>query len=116
MLGSIVRLTDPVGGKGVGFGDVGPRREVRTVDRLRNLGFGQREDVVVALLVARQPQRPSIVSFAQFPVLDLGAERPVGDQDALGRFGEELLSFGHATSSSAATGCLGRIPSMWQIA
>ena len=117
----VVRLADPVGGEGIGLGDVRPRREIGAVDGLRHLRLGQREDVFVALLVLGQPERPGIVGLRQLPVLDLGAERAVGDQDALGRFGEELFAPGalvgfHAAFSSAGPDCFGRIPSIWQMA
>ena len=49
-----------------------------------HLGLGQREDVVIALLVAAEVERAAIVGLAEPAVLDLGAERAVGDQDAVG--------------------------------
>ena len=110
MFGAIVRLADPVGGKGVRFGDIGPGLEIGAMDRFRHFRLGQGEDVVVALLVLRKAQRSGIVGFGQLPALDLGAEGPVDDQDALGRFGQQGFARGHDWFS------LGRRPSRWQIA
>jgi hypothetical protein len=95
MLGAVIRLADPVGRKGVGLRDIRPRLKIGAMDRLRHLGLGQRQDVVIALLVVGQAQRAGIIGFRKLPVLDLGAERPVRDQDALGGFAQEGVAYGH---------------------
>jgi hypothetical protein len=61
------------------------------VDRFRHLGLGQREDVVVALLVVGQAQRARVIGLAQLEVLDFRAEGAVGDQQALGGLLKEGL-------------------------
>ncbi len=53
------------------------------MDRFGHFRLGQREDVVVALLILGKAQRAGIVGLGQLEVLDLGAERTVGDKDAL---------------------------------
>ncbi len=110
MFGPVVRLADPVGGKSVGFGNVGARFEIGAVDRCDDLRLGKREDIVVALLVVRQVEIAGIGRLVQFPVLDFRAERPVGDQDALGGLRLQLFASAHHEPP------LGRRPSMWQIA
>ena len=119
VFGGVVSLADAVGAEGVGFGDVGSGLEIGAVDRFRHLGLGQRKDVVVALLVLGQAQRPGVVRLGQLEVLDLGAKRAIGDEDALrGLFKEGGAGSrryeSHAAFSSA--GALGRRPSRWQIA
>jgi hypothetical protein len=98
MLGAVIGLTDLVGGEGVGLGDIRAGLEIGAVDGLGHLRLGQREDVVVALLVMAQAERAGIIRLGQLPVLDLGAERAIGDQDALGGLGKECVACGHATS------------------
>ena len=68
-----------------------PGVEIGAGDRLRHLGLGQREDVVIALLVVAQPEIAGIIGLGELPVLDLGAERAVGDQDALGGFARAVV-------------------------
>ena len=99
MLGGIIGLADAVGGEGIGLGDIRPRLEIGAVDRFGHLGLGQRQDVVIALLIARQPEIAGIVRLGELPALDLGAERAVGDQDALGRLGIERVTYTHDKSS-----------------
>ena len=118
MLGGVVGLADAVGGEGVGFGDVGAGLEIGAVDRFGHFGLGQGEDVVVALLVLGQAQGAGVVGFGQLPALDFGAEGAIGDEDALGRLGQQGFARGHAIFSGSRMGALtlGRIPSRWQIA
>ena len=115
VFGGVIGLADAVGAEGIGFSDVGPGIEVGAVDGLRHFGLGQREDVVVALLVVAEPERPGIIRLGQLPVLNLGPERAVGEQDTLlGRRNESFSRAGHAAFSVA--GAAGRTPSIWQIA
>src|SRR3546814_20647736 len=90
-LGGVIGLADPVGREGVGRHDVRPRLQIGARDRLGHLGLGQREDVVIALLILGQPQMAGIIGLRELPALDLGAERAIGDQDALGGFGIGLV-------------------------
>ncbi|KIU00664.1 hypothetical protein QU38_02785, partial [Staphylococcus aureus] len=99
MLGTVIGLADPVGREGVGLGDVRPRLAIGAVDRRRHLGHGQRENVVIAPPVMAEAEIAGIGGLVELPVLDLGAERPVGDQDALGGFGQQFLACGHHRSS-----------------
>ncbi|PAV67482.1 hypothetical protein WR25_10573 [Diploscapter pachys] len=73
------------------------------MDRLRHLGLGQRQDVVIALLVVGQPQSAGIIGLRKLPVLDFGPERPVGDQDALGGFAQEGVAPSNSRASHAGT-------------
>ena len=82
---------------------------------------GQREDVVVALLVVRQAQRSGKIGFGQLQLLDLGAEAAVVHQDALGRFGKEADAGGGGGKGSHAARSFtgperGRRPRRWQMA
>jgi len=83
MLGRIVGLADAVGREGVGFGDIGSSGKIGAVDRFGDMRRGEREDVVVALLIACKAEIARIVGLGQLPVLDLGTKRTVGDEDAL---------------------------------
>ena len=94
MFRAIIGLANAVGREGVGLGNVRPRLEIGAVDRFGHLGLGQREDVVIALLVAPQPQRSGIIGLGQLVILDLGAKGAIGDQDALGGLGEQRLAGG----------------------
>ncbi len=49
----------------------------------------QAEQVVVAALVLRQVEAAAVIRLLQAMVLELGAERSIGDEDSLGRFGAE---------------------------
>ena len=111
MFGAIIGLADAVGGKSVGLGNIGPGLEIGAVDGFGHFGLGQRQNVVVALLVLGKAQRPGIVGLGQLPVLDFGAKGAIGDEDALGGFGEELVTRTHAAFSDWA-----RRPSKWQMA
>src|SRR3546814_10269023 len=58
-LGGVIGLADPVGREGVGRHDVRPRLQIGARDRLGHLGLGQREDVVIALLILRSEEHTS---------------------------------------------------------
>jgi hypothetical protein len=117
MLGTVIGLRDAVGREGVCFGNIGPGLEIGAVDRFRHLGLGQRENVVVALLVVGKAQRSGVIRFAQLEVLDLRTESAVGDQQTLRCLFKESLAGGrwrdgHATVSES----FGRRPSRWLMA
>ena len=62
------------------------------MDRFGHVGPGQREDVVVTLLIVRQAERAGIIGLVEPAVLDFGAERAIGDQNALAGFVQEAFA------------------------
>ena len=110
----IVGLADAVGAEGVGGDDIGARVEIGARHLADDLGAGEREDVVVALLVAREVKRAAIGGFVQPAALDLGAEGAVDDEDPAGGGLGQTFACGHAASSLMQA--LGLRPSRWQIA
>ena len=107
----VVCLADRVGGEGVGRNDIRPRIQIGAGNVGDHIGPGQRENVVIALLVGGQVQIARIIRLGQLAVLDLRAERTIGYEDALGGLLHQgLAGVGHAGFS------VGRMPSRWQIA
>ena len=107
----VIRLADRVGGEGVGRDDVRSGIQIGAGNVGDHIGPGQREDVVIALLVGSQAQIARIIRLGQLAVLDLRPERAVRNEHALGGLlHESLASTGHAAFSE------GRMPSRWQIA
>ena len=83
--------------------------DITVADRADHLRLGQIDQIVIALLVVRQPGIACIVLRRQFRALDRRTVWPVLDQDELLGSGFEFFAFGHGQA-------FGRRPSMWQIA
>ena len=83
--GAVIGLADPVGVEGVGGEDVGAGVGEALRDLADQLGPGQVQEVVIALLVAAELERAAIIGLAELARLDLGAVGAVLDQDALAR-------------------------------
>ena len=93
LLHAVVGEGHRVGVEGVGLDDVGAGVEVLAVDRGDDVGLGEREQVVVALEVAR-PVGEALAAVARLgrPVaLDRRAHRAVDHQDPLAEQRGELL-------------------------
>ena len=56
------------------------------------------------LLVVAEAESAGVIRLRQLPVLDLGPERAVGDEDALRRFGLEGVTWGHGYVTPAKAG------------
>ena len=93
LLHAVVGQRDRVGVEGVGLDDVGAGGEVLAVDRRDDVRLGDRQQVVVALEVAR-PVREALAAVARLrgPVaLDRRAHGAVDHQDPLAEQRGELL-------------------------
>ncbi len=115
MLGGIIGLADAVGAEGVGRHHVGAGREIGAGDVAHHIGTGDGEQVVIALLIAREVEPPAVIGFSQAAPLDFRAERAVEDQDAIARGIAEVLLDAHAACSCCCT-MRGLSPSRWQMA
>ena len=91
VLHAVVGLGDRCGGEGVGLEDVGAGERIAVVDVLDRARLGQRQQVVVALLVAgavAEACSPEIL-LHQLQRLDFRAHRAVEHEDALAGGGFE---------------------------
>ena len=81
----VVGLRDARGIERVGFDDVGAGREILRVDFADDLRLRERQEIVVALEVAREilEALAAIAGFVQFVALDHGAHGAVQNDDAL---------------------------------
>ena len=75
MLGAVIGLADPVGVEGVGGEDVGAGVGEALRDLADQLGPGQVQEVVIALLVAAEVERAAIIGLAEPARLDLRCRR-----------------------------------------
>src|SRR3546814_12654433 len=96
---TLFRSADGVGAERVGGDDIRSRLQIGARDLLDDRRPAERENVVIALLVALKAERAGIVGSAQLAVLDLGAERAVLDEDPLRRSPNQPLSRTHAACS-----------------
>ncbi len=120
-LGAVVRLRRCVRIERVGLDDVGTGLEIAAMDLADQLGTGQRQQVVVALEVARPVAEAlaAVISLAEPVRLDDGSHRAVEHQDPLAKQAPELAdTFGsqHRHAPCAGRAAAGRTPSAWQIA
>ena len=92
----VVLLRDGDGTKGVGLDQVGTGGQVAFVDVADDVRTGERQQLVVALHVARKVLEPlaAVLRFGQLEALDHGAHGPVQDGDTLGQDGRQLLGAG----------------------
>ncbi len=91
MLGAIIGLADAVGAERVGLDDVRPGVEIGAVDAGDDRRAGQRENVVIALLVVGEFAATAEIGFFQPVRLDLRAIAAVEHHDALRGDGLELF-------------------------
>jgi hypothetical protein len=82
MLAAIIGHGDAGGAEGVGLDHVRARLQIGVVDRADDIGPGDREQVVIALLVLRQIETAAIIGFLELVALDRGAIAAVEDEDA----------------------------------
>ena len=87
ILHSVVGLSDRGRGKRVGLEDVGAGKRVSEMDVLDRLWLAEGQKIVVALqgAVAGVKARAAKVGLAEAEALDLGAHRPVNQQDPVAR-------------------------------
>ena len=86
ILHPVVGLRDRGRGEGVGLENVGAGQRVGQMDVFDRLRLGQGQKIIVALqgAVAGMKAIAAEVRLIEIQALDLGAHRPVDDQDALG--------------------------------
>ena len=119
----IVAQRRGIGIEGVGLDDVGARGQVLGVNLADQRRLRQRQQVVVALQIARPVAEalPAVGGLVGLVALDHRAHGAVEHQDALG---QQTPEFSHAcrashadcSSSSGGSVCAARTPSAWQIA
>ena len=145
MLAAIIGHGDLGRGEGVGLDHVRPRLQIGGVDALDDVGAGEAEKVVIALLVLSEIQVAAIIGFGQAMFLDRSAIAAIEDQDLFRRQGAQLCFGAHhqtppiekipfvlSRDTELVEGCsgrtgkihhaaafaitLGRSPSRWQMA
>ena len=91
LLRSVVGLRDRGRGEGVGLENIRAGHRVSEMDVLDRLRLGQRQQIIVALQVAVAGMKTiaAEMRLIEIQALDLGAHRPVKQQDALARGARE---------------------------
>ena len=109
ILHPIVGLRDRGRGEGVGLENVRACQRVSQMDVFDRLRLGQRQKVIVALQgpVAGMKAIAAEVRLIQVEALDLGAHRPVDEQDALARGAFQRRQHVLAASEIRVGGCIG---------
>src|SRR5437870_3324277 len=91
----VLRERDARAAEGVGLDDVGARGEVALVHLAHDVGSGE-DEVLVAALVGLAAEVPR----AEVAALEVGPRRPVQDEDALGQEGAQAVGAGRHRAQS----------------
>jgi len=108
MFGAVIGLADPVRVEGVGGEDVRAGLGEARRDLADQLGPGQVQEVVIALLIEREIEAPAIIGLGEPARLNLRAIGAVLDEDAPGGLGPKPFGGVHARPFPASSRAGGR--------
>ena len=115
MFATIIGHADLRRAERVGLDHIRACIEIGRMNGADDVGPGDRQQIIIALLVFRQLQRAAIIGLLQFIVLDSGPVTAVEDQDLLRCARRKRFPCAdHAACS--LTAIAGRLPSKWQMA